>query len=106
MSCKVRAADVDPRRIPYSITQSGCGDFDAWLLEPKPLHGELDHWTLFVDLLPPGEFARLLEEMRESLWVESKSLAIARDRAAVRRRARGTRDYEPLLRAVRDRRRR
>lgn len=92
-----KAPDADPRRIPYRITPAGRVDFDAWLLEPKPLHPELDHWAMFADLLPRVEFTRLLDEIRESLWMEGKSLAIARDRAAARHRKVGGDHYQPSM---------
>jgi DNA-binding PadR family transcriptional regulator len=78
--------DADPRRIPYRITPNGCRDFDAWLLEPKPLQASFDNWMIFADMLASSERVRLLDEMRETLWGESKTLGADRERVLSRAR--------------------
>jgi DNA-binding PadR family transcriptional regulator len=78
--------DADPRRIPYRITQSGSRDFDDWLLEPRAPDASLDSWVIFADMLLPEERLRLLDRMREELWMNSKVLAGARDRVMARGR--------------------
>jgi len=78
--------DADPRRIPYRITPTGCRDFDSWLLEPKPLQASFDNWMIFADMLSRTERVELLDQMRETLWTEGKSLGSERDRALSRGR--------------------
>ncbi len=71
---------ADHRRIPYRITSAGSRDFDDWLLDPKPLPVSLDTWMVFADMLARGDRVRLLDEVRERLWMEGKALGQARDR--------------------------
>src|SRR5262245_42220638 len=85
--------DADARRIPYRITPNGCRDFDAWMLEPKPLHASLDVWIIFADLLPVQERNRLLDGMRDGLWIDAKALGTSRERCLARGRRHGE---EPL----------
>lgn len=81
--------DADPRRIPYRITETGRKQFDAWLLSPSSQDEELSSWLLFVDLVPPDLCARLLERLKEQLWLLSKSLTRAREDALIYGRANG-----------------
>jgi DNA-binding PadR family transcriptional regulator len=78
--------DADPRRIPYRITPTGCRDFDSWLLEPRPLQASFDNWMIFADMLAAAERVRLLDEIRETLWTEGKTLGSDRERALSRAR--------------------
>jgi DNA-binding PadR family transcriptional regulator len=96
---------ADPRRIPYRITQAGRGDFDTWLTDARTLHTGLDNWMIFADMLPSSERMRLLDALRESLWMESKALASSREHAVSRvRRIDEGRRYQPgaflLLRRI------
>jgi DNA-binding PadR family transcriptional regulator len=91
-----RPPDADPRRIPYRITVAGCREFDAWLLEPRPMQPSFDNWMIFADMLSAAERLRLVDEARETLWGHGKSLGTERERVLSRwRRLPEPRGYNP-----------
>src|SRR5262245_61007822 len=81
--------DADSRRIPYRITDAGRKEFDAWLFSPSTQDEEFTSWLLFVDLVPPELRTRLLERLKEQLWLQSKSLSRAREDALIYGRTNG-----------------
>jgi hypothetical protein len=87
--------EADSRRIPYRITKSGCREFDEWLLKPGPPDAGLGNWLIFADMLLPEHRLRLLDEMREQLWLENKTVATARERVLSRGRRLLVRAYRP-----------
>lgn len=72
-----RAADPDPRRMHYEITETGVDEFDAWfavVTESGAAYGEddLSLRTLFVTKVEPERARRLLDRWRDELWFRSQ----------------------------------
>jgi DNA-binding PadR family transcriptional regulator len=74
-----RAADADPRRVPYRITARGREHFDRWVGSPPTRDDEFSEWLLFVDHVPREVRERILERRREDIWMRSRLLARRRE---------------------------
>jgi DNA-binding PadR family transcriptional regulator len=81
--------DADPRRNPYVITDPGRQSFDAWLTAPSTQDEELASWLAFLDRVPSGDLPALLEQLKERLWLQSKSLTRDREEHLARARLNG-----------------
>src|SRR5262249_59957120 len=100
----MRPRDVDPRRIPYRITDHGRYEFDTWMLDPISGEGALEAWVLFADMLCVQDRQRVLDRRQEELWLLNKSLARSREDLLLSAGREGAEDYRPaayvLLRRV------
>lgn len=89
--------DTDARRIPYRITEKGCGAFHRWLLAPPRNDGEMGGWLLFLGHVPAAARERLLDGWQEQLWLRSQALTRQHRVALESTRAAGaSTDYAPL----------
>jgi DNA-binding PadR family transcriptional regulator len=86
-----KSPDADPRRNPYRITAQGTHMFDVWLRSAASDDDDLPAWVSFIDRVPPGEVAGLLEQLQERLWSRSKALARTREECLERANLNGSR---------------
>jgi DNA-binding PadR family transcriptional regulator len=86
----VNPPNADPRRVPYRIADEGTREFDAWLLEPGGPHADFSSWLIFVDMLSIEDRHRILDGLKEELWLLSKALLRARRDALARAKRNGS----------------
>jgi DNA-binding PadR family transcriptional regulator len=90
-----KAADADPRRIPYRIRDRGRHEFDSWMLSLETCEQHLDSWLLFADKLSVQDRQRLLTALQDGLWMKSKTVARRREETAAKSRRLGVTGYQP-----------
>jgi len=93
------APGEDARRAPYQITEDGLSAFEAWFVSP-PTHvgsydDELSSRAVFIGNADPGVAIRLLDQWREFIWIQGKTLERDREAALLKAAAIAGNRYDP-----------
>lgn len=93
------APGEDARRAPYQITEDGLAAFEAWFVSP-PTHigsydDELSSRAVFIGNADPGVAIRLLDQWREFIWIQGKTLERDREAALLKAAATAGNRYDP-----------